>query len=30
VCNTLECGLEWVRRVFNELILPATSVSFPA
>jgi hypothetical protein len=27
-CNTLEHGLEWVRRAFDELILPATSVSF--
>jgi hypothetical protein len=28
VCNTLECGLAWVCRAFDELILPATSVSF--
>jgi hypothetical protein len=27
-CNTLERGLNWVRRAFDELILPATSVSF--
>jgi hypothetical protein len=27
VCNTLECGLTWARRAFDELILPATSVS---
>jgi hypothetical protein len=27
-CNTLDCGLEWVRRAFDELILPATLVSF--
>jgi hypothetical protein len=26
--NTLERGLNWVRRAFDELILPATSVSF--
>jgi hypothetical protein len=26
--NTLERGLTWVRRAFDELILPATSVSF--
>jgi hypothetical protein len=26
--NTLERGLEWVRRVFDELILATTSVSF--
>jgi hypothetical protein len=25
--NTLECGLNWARRSFDELILPATSVS---
>jgi hypothetical protein len=28
-CNTLERGLAWARRAFDELILPATSVSFP-
>jgi hypothetical protein len=28
--NTLERRLEWVRRAFDELILPATSVSFLA
>jgi hypothetical protein len=28
--NTLERGLEWAHRAFNELILPATSVSFLA
>jgi hypothetical protein len=28
-CNTLERGLAWARRKFDELILPATSVSFP-
>jgi hypothetical protein len=28
-CNTLERGLAWERRVFGELILLATSVSFP-
>jgi hypothetical protein len=27
-CHTLERGLEWARRSFNELILPSTSVSF--
>jgi hypothetical protein len=27
-CNTLERGLVWARRAFDELILPATSVSF--
>jgi hypothetical protein len=27
-CSTLECGLEWARHAFDELILPATSVSF--
>jgi hypothetical protein len=27
-CNTLERGLNWVHRAFDELILPATSVSF--
>jgi hypothetical protein len=27
-CNTLESGLNWARRAFDELILPATSVSF--
>jgi hypothetical protein len=26
--HTLECGMTWVRRSFDELILPATSVSF--
>jgi hypothetical protein len=26
--NTLERGLNWARRAFDELILPATSVSF--
>jgi hypothetical protein len=26
--NTLERGLEWACRAFEELILPATSVSF--
>jgi hypothetical protein len=26
--NTLECGLNWARRAFDELILPATSLSF--
>jgi hypothetical protein len=26
--NTLERGLTWARRAFDELILPATSVSF--
>jgi hypothetical protein len=29
VCNTLERGLVWARHAFDELILPATSVSFP-
>jgi hypothetical protein len=28
--NTLECGLNWAHRAFDELILPATSVSFLA
>jgi hypothetical protein len=28
VCNTLEHGLAWARRAFDELILPMTSVSF--
>jgi hypothetical protein len=28
VHSTLECGLEWARRAFDELILPATSVCF--
>jgi hypothetical protein len=28
--NTLECGLNWARRAFDELILPATLVSFLA
>jgi hypothetical protein len=27
-CNTLERGLNWARRAFDELILLATSVSF--
>jgi hypothetical protein len=27
-CNTLEDGLNWARRAFDELILPATTVSF--
>jgi hypothetical protein len=27
-CNTLECGLDWARCAFDELILPATLVSF--
>jgi hypothetical protein len=27
-CNTLEHRLLWVRRAFDELILPTTSVSF--
>jgi hypothetical protein len=27
-CNTLECGLNWARRAFDELILPVTSISF--
>jgi hypothetical protein len=27
-CNTLERGLKWARCTFDELILPATSVSF--
>jgi hypothetical protein len=26
--HTLECGMTWARRAFDELILPATSVSF--
>jgi hypothetical protein len=26
--NTLECGMTWARHAFDELILPATSVSF--
>jgi hypothetical protein len=26
--NTLECGLNWAHHAFDELILPATSVSF--
>jgi hypothetical protein len=26
--NSMERGLSWVRRAFDELILPATSVSF--
>jgi hypothetical protein len=30
MCNTLERGLAWARRAFDELILPATSVSFLA
>jgi hypothetical protein len=30
VCNTLERGLAWARCAFDELILPATSVSFLA
>jgi hypothetical protein len=29
-CNTLERGLEWAHRSFDELILPSTSVSFLA
>jgi hypothetical protein len=29
-CKTLERGLAWVRRSFDELIIPATSVSFVA
>jgi hypothetical protein len=28
-CNTLERGLTWARRAFDELILPTTSVSHP-
>jgi hypothetical protein len=28
VCNTLERGLNWARCAIDELILPATSVSF--
>jgi hypothetical protein len=28
VCHTLERGMTWARRAFDELILPATSVSF--
>jgi hypothetical protein len=27
-CNTLERGMTWARRAFDELILSATSVSF--
>jgi hypothetical protein len=27
-CHTLECGMTWARDAFDELILPATSVSF--
>jgi hypothetical protein len=27
-CHTLECGMTWARRAFDELILPATSASF--
>jgi hypothetical protein len=27
-CNTLERELDWAHRAFDELILPATSVSF--
>jgi hypothetical protein len=27
-CNTIERGLTWAHRAFDELILPATSVSF--
>jgi hypothetical protein len=27
-CNTLERGMTWTRRAFDEPILPATSVSF--
>jgi hypothetical protein len=27
-CHTLERGMTWARRAFDELILPATSVSF--
>jgi hypothetical protein len=27
-CNTLERGMTWARRAFDELILPATSVCF--
>jgi hypothetical protein len=27
-CHTLECGMTWAHRAFDELILPATSVSF--
>jgi hypothetical protein len=26
--NTLECGLNWARCTFDELILPPTSISF--
>jgi hypothetical protein len=28
VCNTLERGLNYARRAFDELILPESSVSF--
>jgi hypothetical protein len=28
VRNTLERGLNWAHRAFDEMILPATSVSF--
>jgi hypothetical protein len=28
VCDTLERGLTWVHRAFDELILPAVSVRF--
>jgi hypothetical protein len=27
-CHTLECGMTWAHRAFDELILPTTSVSF--
>jgi hypothetical protein len=27
VCHTLECGLMWAHRAFDELILPAMTVS---
>jgi hypothetical protein len=27
-CHTLECGMTWARRAFDELILPTTSVSY--
>jgi hypothetical protein len=30
VCNTLDRGLAWARCTFDDLILPATSVSFLA
>jgi hypothetical protein len=30
VCNTLERGFNWARCAFDELILPAASVSFLA